>query len=266
MPPCGPSAAAGARRATRPSNRAACSGRWVSVSACHCTPTKKSRPGSSTPSISRRRAHATGRRPSPSRSMAWWWKELTCASVRAHQRRPAGCRPRSSTAWVTSVPGSVWRWSVGRCWCRVPPRATFSVCAPRQMASTGRPQRVGVAGQLELEAVDLGVDRARRRGAARRRRGRDRGRGRRTGRRAETWSQQRLDGVVVHRRDHQRDAAGRLDRARVAQAERQLLARAARRAGSACGPSTPRISEVVTAISGLIPSPTCPCLLRRENC
>ena len=79
MPPCGPSAGRRADR-TRPSNRAACSGRWVSVSACHCTPTKKSRSGSSTPSIRPSAAHATGRSPWPSRSIAWWWKELTWTS------------------------------------------------------------------------------------------------------------------------------------------------------------------------------------------
>ena len=30
----------------------------------------------------------------------------------------------------------------GRCWCRVPPSATLSTCAPRQMPSTGMPRRI----------------------------------------------------------------------------------------------------------------------------
>ena len=175
-----------------------------------------------------RRPRSGRRRPTrpagarPKRSMAWWWKELTCASVRAHQL--ARWLPASIvTACVASVPGSVWRWS-SRCWCRVPPRATFSVWAPRQMASTGRPSAsawrassssnrstsgsIGPGVGVQLGAVEAGIQ-VRAAGQAD----------------ARDLAQQRLDGVVVHRRDHQRDAARRLHRAGVAQAQRQLLAR-----------------------------------------
>ena len=58
------------------------------------------------PRPSRRRAHATARRPSPSRSTAWWWNELTdTASAPSGAREPrAGLAP---TSCVTAQPGAV---------------------------------------------------------------------------------------------------------------------------------------------------------------
>ena len=58
------------------------------------------------------------------------------------RRRSAPARrvPAStSTSWETWQPGSLWRWP-GRCWCSVPPQATLSACAPRQMPSSGIPR------------------------------------------------------------------------------------------------------------------------------
>ena len=62
-------------RWTRPPgalNSAAFSGRAVSTSACHCTPSTNGRAGASTPSITPSGDQATARSPPPSRLIAWW--------------------------------------------------------------------------------------------------------------------------------------------------------------------------------------------------
>ena len=100
----------------------------------------------------RRRATMPRRRtPRPSPSIAWWWKEFTSTSVRpisfaeaaagasAPRRGSTAGRPRLAMLHAAAVPS-------GRCWRRVPPRATFSTCMPRQIARIGTLRRVRLAG------------------------------------------------------------------------------------------------------------------------
>ena len=47
----------------------------------------------------------------------------------------------------------VWPTTSGRCWCSVPPSATLSTCAPRQMPSTGMPRANAPLQQRELPGV-----------------------------------------------------------------------------------------------------------------
>ena len=133
---------------TRPCSSVACSARWVSSSACHCTPRQKLAAGSHSASTVPSGARAQTSRPAPMRSAAWWWKELT-----ARPSDPVSqCRsdPRAtSTSWAGAKPS--WRWRCasslrsGRCWCSVPPRETLSACSPRQMPSSGRSRSAAAA-------------------------------------------------------------------------------------------------------------------------
>ena len=77
----------GAARAGRPTH-----------SACHCTPVRKARAGPRSPRPRRPGRRPTVSRPSPSRSTAWWWNELTvdhrCAEDRGRAAIPGASRPR----------------------------------------------------------------------------------------------------------------------------------------------------------------------------
>ncbi len=181
-------------------------------------------PRSSRPAPTRRPAG-----PSPSRSTAWWWNELTHSSVGAEDR--ASREPGSTcTACVSSQPGSVWRWStdvVGdRRQVLVQRAAAGDVERLRAAADAEdrQPSGVGTAGDLELEDVQPRLDRpeiGRRRGAV----------GARVQVRAAGQAdapqrrQQRGDGLDRQRRQHDRDRPGSRERAHVRHAERHLVLR-----------------------------------------
>ena len=74
-------------------------------------------------------------------------------------RREPAARARRGSATVAS---SDWRWPA-TCWCSVPPRATFSAWAPRQMPSSGSPAASAARATRELEVVDAGVRRVQQR-------------------------------------------------------------------------------------------------------
>ena len=240
-----------------------------SVSACHCTPSTNVAAGASMPSITPSGAQATARRPRPSRSTAWWWKELT----RARRRRISRCelaagrrsRPRASTR----SPGALWRWSIacpgrsGRCWWSVPPRATLSACSPRQMARIGRPRASARRASSSSKQVELGLVGPELGVAAL-----VVGGGVEVGPAGQADArepvEQRLDGLEVAAaasppagRRPPRSPAGRSARA-------PSRAAAARPAGSGSTWSATRTSEVVTPISGphasthvSLPPPSC---------
>ena len=102
--------------------------------------------------------------------------------LRRRRSRRCGC-PGAVRIWCRPwMPGvgecSSWPTRSGRCWIRVPPRATLSVCMPRQTQSSGRPRSSAQPGQGELPLVALGPRapgvgrRGRRRSGPGRRRGR----------------------------------------------------------------------------------------------
>ena len=168
MPPAlQPRPAAAWRRAasTSAANSAAARARAASVSACHCTPSRNARAGASIASITPSGAHATARSPPPSLSTAWWWKELTRTPPAPHHPLQQAARrdlDASGSPRRPGPPGGARASSPGRsgrCWCSVPPRATFSACSPRQIGEDRQAARVGAAGQLELEDVELGLGR-----------------------------------------------------------------------------------------------------------
>ena len=268
MPPA-PSRRA-AEASTSALNRAAFSGRAVSTSACHCTPSTNGRAGASTPSITPSGDQATARSPLPSRLIAWWWKEFT----RARRRRITRCRRLPgviSTECVTLSPARVWRCS------SVVPGPVGQVLVERAAArhvqrlqaaadgEDGDAARVRAAGDLELEEVELGLHGPELGVAALV-----------VGGRVEVGAageadarqavEQRLDRLDLQRRHHHRDAAGRLDRL----AGRSGPSAISRRGGSPCGVgstlSARRTSDVVTPMRGLMPPAMCPSRLRRASC
>ena len=108
---------------------------------------------------------ATARSPAPSRSTAWWWNELTASAVApsaAARREPGSTR----TSCVVTQPGSVWRCSTvspttsGRCWMQAPAARDVERLAAAADAEDRQPGGVGAAGDLELEHVEVGLDRA----------------------------------------------------------------------------------------------------------
>ena len=115
-------------------------------------------PSLSRPSTIPSGAHATARSPRPSRSAAWWWKELTSASVtpitRA-SREPGSIR----TEWVVTRPRAVWR-------CSIAPSVGRDVLVQRAAARDverlhaaadaehRHPARVGELRERELVAVE----------------------------------------------------------------------------------------------------------------
>ena len=129
---------------TRRRNSASCSGRSISPRRATARRAGAARSSPSIPSITPSGDQATGPQPPPSRSMPWWWNELTGSST-----LPSTCARSESgamrTPCVVTSPGSCWRWltepsvTSGRCWNSVPPRATLSACMPRQMPRIGSP-------------------------------------------------------------------------------------------------------------------------------
>ena len=142
---CSARAAPACRRAPRTARSAPRDGRRASRRAT-ARRARSAPPASSMPSIVPSGAHATRARPAPSRSTAWWWNEFTASAsppTTAASREPGRDPRRRGSADAARI---AWRWSTsrpttsGRCWCSVPPRATFSACAPRQMPSIGIPR------------------------------------------------------------------------------------------------------------------------------
>ena len=83
---------------------------------------------------------------------------------RADDLARGGCRGRSAPRGWRSRPGSALAvrdlaTAPGGAGAGVPPRATFSACMPRQIASTGISRRVGPARDRELDEVELGPGR-----------------------------------------------------------------------------------------------------------
>ena len=129
---------------------ARCSGISTSVSACHCTPSSRCRSLSS----SMRLDDAVGRPRHGAQALAEPVGRLVVEGVdRRLARRPrcaraasparsdlVGRSARREPAWRCSIEPSV---TSGRCWCSVPPRATLSACAPRQMPEHRHAARVG---------------------------------------------------------------------------------------------------------------------------
>ena len=122
-------------------------GRWTSVSACHWTPIRNCRPGSSIASIV-----PSGRARRHLQPLAEPVDRLVVEGVDVERvgdphllvaEGPARRLPGSiSTGWLVSVPGVVCRCGIcsessGRCWCRAPPRTTLSAWVPRQIARIG---------------------------------------------------------------------------------------------------------------------------------
>ena len=119
------------------------------------------------------------------------------------------------------------------CWCSVPPQATLSAWAPRQMARIGRSRVQRLAGEAQLEGVEARLGRAELDVAV----------GRAVGRRVEVRAagqadaveavEQRREVIGADRRQHDGDRAGRVQRAQIGHPERHLgvrgLAVAARR-------------------------------------
>ena len=170
--------------------------------------------------------------------------------------QPAAAR-RSSTPWVVSVRRRALAvverraGAVGQVLVEVAAAGDVQHLGAAADGEHGQPARVGAARQLQLEAVEVAARPGPARGGARRRRRPGRCPGRPRGR-ARQPVEQRLDGVEVQRRHHDRQPAGGLDRAQVLQARAPSRARG----GSPCGvwsrgPAS-RTSEVVTPISGLM--------------
>ena len=70
---------------------------------------------------------------------------------------PAECPARSCTRDVENTALPAWcllcPTTSGRCWCSVPPSATLSTCAPRQMPSTGSPRFSAPASSANSQLV-----------------------------------------------------------------------------------------------------------------
>ena len=103
--------------------------------------TQNASPASSTASMtpSPRRVALTIR-PSPSSVDRLVVVALRVGRLADQRRQPgAGHRAhrRRGEHRVARAGGRSWPSTSGRCWCRVPPSATLSTCAPRQMPSTG---------------------------------------------------------------------------------------------------------------------------------
>ena len=191
----------------------------ASSSGCHWTPTTNRCRGSSRPSRPPRRCR---RRPSPSRP----------GPARAGRRPGGGGSARARavpTAAPTRLAGSSrtstslntpglglcpsWPTTSGRCWCSVPPNATFSSCAPRQTPSTGTPSARARSSTASSAASRSGVRRGLRRGAGRRRSAR--------GRRRAAAEQHRVDPVDRVRRLDDRGQQRRAHRPRRARCRRR---------------------------------------------
>ena len=133
-------------------------------------------------------------------------------------------RDSISTSCVGSVASSVWRWP-GMCWCSVPPQATLSAWAPRQIARIGRPRCRASLTRLSSKASRLGSvgpSSTWRSGGA-------------VGGRVEVGAageadaveavQQRREVVGAGRRQHHGDRAARVERAQVGHPQRHLRVR-----------------------------------------
>ena len=125
-----------------------------------------SHPARSPPADRRASRRPLTTRPSPSRSMPWWWWDLVACSV-SPAARAASVPSSRRTSW--SAPSnepitrrcSPWPKCSGRCWRSVPPRATLISCIPRQIPSTGSSRSIARVHERDLERVALGhrVDR-----------------------------------------------------------------------------------------------------------
>ena len=85
-------------------------------------------------------ARPVTRRPSPSSSTPWWWCDLTALArprPRARRATPARGAPRGRRRSRARRGGRWWPTASGTCWSSVPPSATFSICMPRQIPSSG---------------------------------------------------------------------------------------------------------------------------------
>ena len=207
---------------------------------------RPSRPAPTPPRAGRRRA---GRRPGGGTSS----RPSARAPSTANSREPRSTR----TSCVSAQPGSVWRcsieWSVtaGRCWCSVPPRATLSACAPRQMPRIGRPMRSATRATSSSKTSSAGSTgpRSSRRRVRRTRSGR--GPGRPTGRSprsgassdgtASTGSGGRTTGTAPARAS-----------ARTYGMPSAISCWGGSPSGSGCVRSARRTSEVVTPTRGLL--------------
>ena len=131
------------------------------------------------------------------------------ASVRVRKIRCRRERAAICTSCVACVAGSVWRWP-GMCWCSVPPQATLSAWAPRQMARIGRSRDERLAGEARART---------RRGSARSGPSSSVAVGGAVGRRVEIGAagqadaveavEQRREVIGADRREHDGDRAGR---------------------------------------------------------
>ena len=137
----------------------------------------------------------------------------------------------------------------GRCWTSVPPRATFSACAPRQIASSGSSRRQAIRASASSKrstsssvGPELGMALLRRSSPGR---GRARPRGRRrSGARAAARARRRRAAAA-------RPAGRRPPRSRAGTSARAPSRPAAARPAASDGPlSLRRTSDVVTPISG----------------
>jgi beta-glucosidase len=131
----------------RTSNRACWVGSVAAVtSGCHWTPTIQP-VASSIASMVSSSAQAVAVSPAPSRSTAWWCLATTSIGLvplaivsRVPDCTVTRCRTGAPVCGSPCVSGPMPGRS-GRCWCREPPKATLSACAPRQMPSRGRSRR-----------------------------------------------------------------------------------------------------------------------------
>ncbi len=249
---------AGARsRRRRPSARmtAACSGRCVRTSACHCTREVKAGAG-----VDDRFDRAVRRAGDDVEAVAEAVDRLVVEGVDGEPAAARDAVQRRAGVDGHGVGRLVRRRRSGggsaMCWCSVPPRATFSACMPRQMASIGR-SRSG----------------RRRAGAARSRRRRGRCSGRAAGgapgrrcagsRSGPPLNEQAVDaveqvvGVVAEavRGQHDGDPAGLVDGVHVRQPQVQPRWREVRSAPSAAqapsdAPGSGRSSCVTMPMSG----------------
>ena len=110
------------------------------------------------------------------------------------------------------------------CWCSVPPRATLSACAPRQMPSSGIPRASAARASSSSKRSSAGsVGPSRLVGAA------PYAAGSRSGppdrQTPSSRVEQRRHRAGLERRQHDGHAAGQLDRAHVGQPERHLVLR-----------------------------------------
>ena len=232
MPPAPPARGSPYPSASSTSVRksASCSGNSTSDSACHCTPMNMPSLSSSIASTTPSGDHATARRPLPQRSAAWWWNELTWASITPITRasrefgvdpHPVGRHAPARRLAVLDRPvGEVAEVLVQRAAARDVERLAAAADPQHR-----HPARVGELGERELVGVEVGLGRpelrvARRLAVAVRV-------DVRAARQADPAQavQQRRDRVVAERRQHDRQAAGELDRAHVDHPERHLALR-----------------------------------------